>query len=239
MQGIESVAWHQTTTSYHGILTQLGGDCLSWRRRPMRIVGLNLVCYNEVTRRPTTRIDLVQVVSVDECGPAAANAEHSVTGDGAFPVPHSFCLSFRDGEKIYLFADTQESMLDWVRILRNIVAHKLTPPPAWALATVEAAQARKQARGQPYKPPPPPPNPPTSSASSPPHVAPPPSLSQSPPAAPSSPPPAAATPSAPVGQTPRQAASKPPVLPTAPSRPSGKSRLRTVASRWLGRARPT
>lgn len=239
MQGIESVAWHQTTTSYQGVLTQLGGDCLSWRRRPMRIVGLNLVCYNEVTRRPTTRIDLVQVVSVDECGPAAANAEHSAANDGAFPVPHSFCLSFRDGEKIYLFADTHESMLDWVRILRNIVAHKLTPPPAWALATVEAAQARAHARGPPSKAPKPPPNPPTAPASSQAHVAPPPPPSRSLPPTPSSPPPTAATPAPPVGATRRQAASQSPVLPTAPSRPNGKSRLRTVARRWLGRARPT
>lgn len=238
MQGIESVAWHQTTTSYHGVLTQLGGDCLSWRRRPMRIVGLNLVCYNEVTRRPTTRIDLVQVMSVDECGPTAGNAEHSVTGDGAFPVPHSFCLSFRDGEKIYLFADSQESMHDWVRILRNIVAHKLTPPPAWALAAAEAAQVRKQARGQPYKAPKAPPNPPTSSAHPTPHMAPPTTPSTNPPTAPT-PAQTAATNSPPMSRTPPQPPSKSPVLPEAPTRPAGKNRLRTVASRWLGRARPT
>ena len=134
-QGMDSVSWHQTMTSYHGVLTQLGGDCISWRRRPMRIIGLNLVCYNEVTKRPTTRIDLVQAVSVDECGPTTSHP------DDSYNVPRSFCLSFRDGEKIYLFADTEESMRDWMRVLRNIIAHKLEPPPAWAVAASYAVQA--------------------------------------------------------------------------------------------------
>lgn len=134
-QGMDSVSWHQTMTSYHGVLTQLGGDCISWRRRPMRIIGLNLVCYNEVTKRPTTRIDLVQAVSVDECGPTTSHP------DDSYNVPRSFCLSFRDGEKIYLFADTEESMRDWMRVLRNIIAHKLEPPPAWAVAASDAVQA--------------------------------------------------------------------------------------------------
>lgn len=138
VQGMSSVAWRDTATSYEGILTQLGGDCASWRRRPMRIVGLNLVCYNEVTKRPVTRIDLVQALSVDERPPAAEGRDT----DEVCQVPRSFCLTFRDGERIYLYADSDEEKVEWMHTLHNIIAHKLTPPPAWAMAAASAYKAR-------------------------------------------------------------------------------------------------
>lgn len=137
VQGMSSVAWRDTATSYEGILTQLGGDCASWRRRPMRIVGLNLVCYNEVTKRPVTRIDLVQVLSVDEHPPAAEARDTDEV-----QVPRSFCLTFRDGERIYLYADSDDEKIEWMNTLHNIVAHKLTPPPAWAVAATSAFKER-------------------------------------------------------------------------------------------------
>ncbi|WFD20996.1 Bud site selection protein bud4 [Malassezia caprae] len=137
VQGMSSVAWRDTATSYEGILTQLGGDCGSWRRRPMRIVGLNLVCYNEVTKRPVTRIDLVQALSVDERPPAAEGRDTDEV-----QVPRSFCLTFRDGERIYLYADSDDEKIEWMNTLHNIITHKLTPTPAWAIAAASASKAR-------------------------------------------------------------------------------------------------
>ncbi|WFD28604.1 Bud site selection protein bud4 [Malassezia nana] len=138
LQGMSAVAWRDTATSYEGVLTQLGGDCASWRRRPMRIVGLNLVCYNEVTKRPVTRIDLVQAVSIDERPPAIEGRD----ADEVCQVPRSFCLTFRDGERIYLYADSDAEKVAWMRTLHNILAHKLTPPPAWAMAAAHALHTR-------------------------------------------------------------------------------------------------
>lgn len=142
LQGMSSVAWRDTATSYEGVLTQLGGDCASWRRRPMRIVGLNLVCYNEVTKRPVTRIDLVQAVSIDEQPPATEGRDV----DEVCQVPRSFCLTFRDGERIYLYADSDAEKVAWMRTLHNILAHKLTPPPAWAMAAAHARQTQFASR---------------------------------------------------------------------------------------------
>lgn len=136
VQGMNAVAWRNTSTTYEGTLTQLGGDCSSWRRRPMRIVGLNLICYNEVTRRPTTRIDLVQALSVEPCGQSAGARD----SEDVCAMPHSFCLTFRDGEKIYLYADTELQCREWMYVLQNIVMHKLTPPPPWALAAEDAVK---------------------------------------------------------------------------------------------------
>lgn len=227
MQGMDLVAWQKTMTSYHGVLTQLGGDCLSWRRRPMRIIGLNLICYNEVTKRPTTRIDLVQAVSVEPCGPSMSHF------DDTYNVPRSFCITFRDGEKIYLFADTEESMHDWMRILRNIITYKLTPPPAWALAAYEEAHAFYRASAPtPSRPASSPPLPPLPRASldqrttrtrPSPHSAAPPLPDESPASRAQSPPTS-------VQNTPRPPSKSPPPAPD-----KRKNRLRTVASRFLGR----
>ena len=218
VQGMVSVAWRDTATSYEGILTQLGGDCATWRRRPMRIVGLNLVCYNEVTRRPVTRIDLVQALSVDEHPPAEGRDTDEVC-----QVPHSFCLTFRNGERIYLYADSDDKKIEWMNTLHNIITHKLTPPPAWAIAAAGICKARF------------PPERPTSSLSRPesqqrptppPGATKPAAPAQAPGAAPEAPPPATvssrvtlAVPTKPAASSGRRAppqAAKPPPPPQSP-----------------------
>ncbi|KAI3617760.1 hypothetical protein CBS9595_003669 [Malassezia furfur] len=133
---MNNLAWHQSGTTYKGTLTQLGGDCKTWRRRPMRIMGLNLICFNEVTKRPTTRIDLMQALVVEDCASLGADLEDM---DEMLPEKRSFRIVFRDGEKIYFFADTDAEMRQWLHALQKIVAHKLDMPPAWAQAAYTAA----------------------------------------------------------------------------------------------------
>ncbi|KAI3624132.1 BUD4 [Malassezia furfur] len=133
---MNNLAWHQSSTTYKGTLTQLGGDCKTWRRRPMRIMGLNLICFNEVTKRPTTRIDLMQALTVEDCASLGNDLEDM---DEMLPEKRSFRIVFRDGEKIYFFADTDAEMQQWLHALQTIVAHKLDMPPAWAQAAYTAA----------------------------------------------------------------------------------------------------
>ncbi|WFD04827.1 Bud site selection protein bud4 [Malassezia vespertilionis] len=136
VQGMDNIAWHRTGTSYKGTLTQLGGDCKSWRRRPVRIVGLDMMCYSEVTNRPTTRIDLMQALQV-QSGASRSGDED----DALSQFPHAFCISFRDGENIYFYADTDAGLREWMRVLKNIVSHKLPAPPTWAqVAAADAAE---------------------------------------------------------------------------------------------------
>ncbi|WFD40984.1 Bud site selection protein bud4 [Malassezia japonica] len=138
-QGMNNIAWHQTGTTYRGTLTQLGGDCKTWRRRPMRIMGLNLICFNEVTKRPTTRIDLVQALAVEECRKLSSSELEDM--DDMIPLQRSFRITFRDGEKIYMFADTDSEKQQWLRVLQNIVSHKLPVPPGWAQAAFQSSNA--------------------------------------------------------------------------------------------------
>ncbi|WFD03948.1 Bud site selection protein bud4 [Malassezia obtusa] len=135
-QGMDNIAWHQSGASYKGTLTQLGGDCKTWRRRPMRIMGLNLICYNEVTKRPTTRIDLMQALSIDDCASLGSDLEDM---DEMLPLQRSFRIAFRDGEKIYFFADTDAEMRQWLHVLQTVLTHKLDMPPPWADAAYAAA----------------------------------------------------------------------------------------------------
>ncbi|WFD32581.1 Bud site selection protein bud4 [Malassezia sp. CBS 17886] len=150
VQGMDSVNWHQSGSSYKGILTQLGGDCTTWRRRPVRVMGLTMIGFNEVTKRPTIRIDLVQALDVQRCDPGAPENDDL---DEMYHVSRSFRLSFRDGEKIYFFADTDAEVGEWVRVLSGIIAHKQPSPPAWAEA---AASSLAEAQGVPRRAPAPP-----------------------------------------------------------------------------------
>ncbi|PWN54025.1 hypothetical protein IE53DRAFT_53865 [Violaceomyces palustris] len=66
IRGMQNAAWHHSSPWLEGTLTQLGGDCRSWRRRPVKARGSNLICYNEITKKPTVKIDLSKAVSVED-----------------------------------------------------------------------------------------------------------------------------------------------------------------------------
>lgn len=121
-----------------GVLTQLGGDCRTWRRRPVRLVGSNLVCFNEVTKRPTIRIDLMQAVHIEDTN-VHTPADEDV--DETYSVENSFRITFRDGEHISFFADSEDSKQVWMRVLSGTMSYRAQPAPRWTRAVQRYIQA--------------------------------------------------------------------------------------------------
>uniref|UniRef100_V5EV78 tRNA uridine 5-carboxymethylaminomethyl modification enzyme C-terminal subdomain domain-containing protein n=1 Tax=Kalmanozyma brasiliensis (strain GHG001) TaxID=1365824 RepID=V5EV78_KALBG len=137
LRGMQNAAWHRSEPWQTGTLTQLGGDCASWRRRPVHAQGQHLICFNAVTKKPTVKIDLSKAVCIEElgnhvnagsmvlssgasqvlgrsrtmasCATAATLAEEE-DADANYHVERSFRITFADGERITFFADTEGEM---------------------------------------------------------------------------------------------------------------------------------
>ncbi|KAG9092428.1 Bud site selection protein bud4 [Ceratobasidium sp. 370] len=182
-RGLRAVAWHKKI--YHqGILTQSGGDVMTWRRRQLRVIGSNLVAYNDITGRAIATIDLKRALAVeDDQQPLPPNAipGRRARDESDLAVERSFRLIFGNDDDIAFFADTDEEKAEWLRVLRALVGN-IPPHPLWAelvwqrheqAATAQQAQQNQQAQhppdsdlapaGQaplpPSKPAPPPPRP--------------------------------------------------------------------------------
>ncbi|KAF7298095.1 PH domain-containing protein [Mycena chlorophos] len=118
LRGLRHINWHKVTY-FQGTLTQNGGDCSSWRRRQFRVVGSNLIAFNEMTRRPMATIELKKAIGV------ADNLEQEDS------VERSFRIIFPSNQDISFFADTDEDKAKWLEILRALVGH-IPPHPLWA-----------------------------------------------------------------------------------------------------------
>ncbi|QRW12446.1 Septin ring organizing protein mid2 [Ceratobasidium sp. AG-Ba] len=132
-RGLRAVAWHKKI--YHqGVLTQNGGDVMTWRRRQLRVIGSNLVAYNDITGRAIATIDLKRALAVeDDQQPLPANAVpgRRSRDESDLVVERSFRLIFGNDEDIAFFADTDEEKAEWLRILRALVGN-IPPHPLWA-----------------------------------------------------------------------------------------------------------
>jgi hypothetical protein len=90
----------------------------TWRRRQLRVVGSNLIAFNDVTKRATVTIDLKKAIAVEDgqetrciTSPSSqmcAFEEYDVL----YGVERSFRLIFPDDE-ILFFADTDEEKARW------------------------------------------------------------------------------------------------------------------------------
>ncbi|KAJ8076404.1 Bud site selection protein bud4 [Marasmius tenuissimus] len=138
-RGLRHVNWHKVTY-FEGTLTQSGGDCSSWRRRRLRVVGGNLVAFNDVTKRVTATINLKNAIAVQDdqegrsgmLSPSSGKTNMSNREyDGVYGVERSFRLIFPGDEEICFFADTDEEKARWLEILRALVGH-IPPHPLWA-----------------------------------------------------------------------------------------------------------
>ncbi|KAG5637515.1 hypothetical protein H0H81_004266 [Sphagnurus paluster] len=136
-RGLRHINWHKITY-FEGILTQSGGDCSTWRRRQLRVIGANLVAFNDVTKKATATIDLKKAVSVEDDQEARKNALSPGirTGrydeyDELYGVERSFRLIFPQGQEILFFADTDEEKARWLEVLRALIGH-IPPHPFWA-----------------------------------------------------------------------------------------------------------
>ncbi|PWZ00011.1 hypothetical protein BCV70DRAFT_150561, partial [Testicularia cyperi] len=164
IRGMQNAVWHRSAPWQEGTLTQLGGDCASWRRRPVKAQSHFLICFNAVTKKPTVKIDLSKAVCIEEIGnhvnagsmlfPSPASqamtksrtlASHATMctladeedADANYHVDRSFRLTFADGERISFFADTEEEKSRWVSVITDIVESEVPPNPLWAQAVLE------------------------------------------------------------------------------------------------------
>ncbi|KAJ7188607.1 hypothetical protein C8R46DRAFT_26212 [Mycena filopes] len=139
-RGLRHINWHKVTY-FQGTLTQHGGDCSTRRRRQLRVIGANLVAFNDVTKKATATIDLKKAIAVEDdqeargaMSPASANTARSSRYDeydGMYGGERSFRLIFPNDQEIVFFADRDEEKAKWLEVLRALVGH-IPPHPLWA-----------------------------------------------------------------------------------------------------------
>lgn len=93
-----------------------------WRRRRFRVIGANLVAFNDVTKKATATINLKQAIAVEDdqqgrgtsMSPASSRTtRYGDEYDTLFGVERSFRLIFSNAEEIVFFADTDEEKAKW------------------------------------------------------------------------------------------------------------------------------
>ena len=91
----------------------------TWRRRQLRVIGANLVAFNDVTKKATATIDLKKAIAVEDnqegrksvLNPGGASRYDE--DEGLYGVERSFRLLFQHGEEIVFFADTDDEKARW------------------------------------------------------------------------------------------------------------------------------
>jgi len=145
-RGLRHINWHKVTY-FEGTLTQSGGDCSvsgrlfwlglrvhssflssfhqTWRRRQLRVIGANLVAFNDVTKKATATIDLKKALVVEDdqesrnnilspaSGMTTRSSRYADEYDGLYGVERSFRLLFPHDQEILFFADTDEEKAKW------------------------------------------------------------------------------------------------------------------------------
>ncbi|CAD6885064.1 unnamed protein product [Tilletia laevis] len=159
IHGMQAAVNQKVHVWMSGTLTQNGGDCRSWRRRPVQAQGVSLICFNEITRRPIVKIDLSKAVAIEDnydpvdptlVSPNGASTAASATpmqrtassistsafedADENYNVERSFVITFGNGERISFFADTDEEKDKWLAALRDVVGKPSPVAPLWAHA---------------------------------------------------------------------------------------------------------
>ncbi|KAH9442986.1 hypothetical protein Pst134EB_027336 [Puccinia striiformis f. sp. tritici] len=135
LKGLRIAEWWQEVW-HEGVLSQLGADCQTWRRRTFKATGGSLFAYNDIMKKLSAEIRLTEVVSLQDCGSADVNENdeprHSTINDqGDILPPFTFRLVFKDGSEILFHADNQTEFKRWKNVLRQTLG-KIQPLPAWA-----------------------------------------------------------------------------------------------------------
>lgn len=137
----------------------------------MVIKGMQLIAFNEVTKRPHTCFDLMKLSAVEDCSqplshvpPTFSQAsrakghrlQHSDPEEEPYSdVPHSFRLIFEasdgdDPEVVYFYADDEPSKLQWLEIIRHVVRSGFSgpgaQPPLWAVYMRELLASQGKVR---------------------------------------------------------------------------------------------
>jgi hypothetical protein len=97
----------------------------TWRRRHLRIIGANLVAYNDVTKKAIATIDLKKATGVEDDqdlrrGVSSSKSDLNASGrryddelEGPYGIERSFRLVFPNDQQILFFADTDEEKTRW------------------------------------------------------------------------------------------------------------------------------
>ncbi|BGP36914.1 Bud site selection protein bud4 [Rhodotorula kratochvilovae] len=139
LEGLELADWASKIT-HESVLTQLGGDTTVWRRRIVKLRGSTLVPYSEVTKRSHVEINLAHVVAIEDLN-APSSSRASRYGDddddeALSRMDHSFRLTFRDGNRIDFYADSDAIKEKWLEVLADVVGKEddKKTAPDWAIA---------------------------------------------------------------------------------------------------------
>lgn len=109
-----------------------------------------MIGYNEITKKPTVKIDLRKAVSIEQSHDPVNNTAGSYAMDDeeldeTYHVERSFRITFKDGEKIYFFADTDEERNKWLTVLKKVITNKEIPANCvWATVALEMIKAAKE-----------------------------------------------------------------------------------------------
>lgn len=133
----------ETRLALEGVLTQLGGDCTTWRRRLFKLLGPRLIPYSEVAKRAFVELDLSVASSIfDPATPAPANPSTGLSKSASADFEeerytghdHAFTLLFKDGSEIAFFADTEADKVRWLDALGSTIGRKAgRKAPEWAV----------------------------------------------------------------------------------------------------------
>lgn len=102
-----------------------------------------MIGFNEITKKPTVKIDLSKAVSVEENhdptkGDSSQRRSDDEELDEAYHVERSFRVTFKDGERIFFFADTDREVREWMSALKKIVGNAQIPQQClWAQVALD------------------------------------------------------------------------------------------------------
>lgn len=135
LKGLKIAEWWQEVW-HEGVLSQLGADCPTWRRRTFKATGGSLFAYNDIMKKLSAEIRLTEVVSLEDCGQVTndenlAPKNSFINDQGEVLPPFTFRLVFKDGSEILFHADNQSDFKRWKSVLRQLLG-KIQPLPAWA-----------------------------------------------------------------------------------------------------------
>ncbi|KAH9819461.1 hypothetical protein DFH28DRAFT_1122175 [Melampsora americana] len=148
LKGLKIAEWWQEVW-HTGVLSQMGADCQTWRRRTFKATGGSLFAYNDIMNKLSAEIRLAEVLRLEECGVAAPGSpdatsvvSSSISDQGEILPPFTFRLVFKDGSEVFFHADDLDGFTKWKRVLTQLIG-KVHHLPVWAeLLRLEIASRR-------------------------------------------------------------------------------------------------
>ncbi|KAG0152012.1 hypothetical protein CROQUDRAFT_86229 [Cronartium quercuum f. sp. fusiforme G11] len=154
LKGLRIAEWWQEVW-HTGVLSQMGADCQTWRRRTFKATGGSLFAYNDIMNKLSAEIRLSEVLRLEDAGTPGSpstSASSSISETGEILPPFTFRLVFKDGSEILFHADGQEEFRRWKNVLGQLVG-KIQALPVWAellrlqIAAKQATLEEERRRG--------------------------------------------------------------------------------------------